>query len=180
MPASKPLPSLDRVRELLDYTPATGAFTWRVDRGGRIPAGAPAGTITRQGGYSYKLMVIDGRRCYAHALAWMLQTGTWPNRIVGFKDRDGLNLRSDNLVLVTQATNQQRRTRAKTGTRTGLQGVTVLDGRARPYQGRITVEGRVHHLGYHDTPQKAGAAYQRAKRRLHVDPRSPQVVELSL
>jgi hypothetical protein len=55
-----------RLRELLDYDPATGVFTWRSPRPSR-----------------YQLISVDGWTYQASRLAWLWMTGSWPKGQIG-------------------------------------------------------------------------------------------------
>lgn len=156
-------PSAERVRELLQYNPVTGALTWRATHG-KHRAGELVGCTTT---HEYRVVVIEGCRAYAHVFAWVCHTGAWPDGIVGFKNRDPRNMRFDNLQHETAATNQQRRTRARSDSGTQVLGVVKVSGRASPYLARIVVNRKVIGLGYHRTAEAAGQAYQAAKARLH-------------
>jgi hypothetical protein len=73
-------PMIDRtyLRSLLDYAPATGVFRWRVSRPPRAKAGAIAGY---DNGAGYIKVSIDGKRYYAHRLAFLWMTGAVPIEI---------------------------------------------------------------------------------------------------
>lgn len=86
----------ERVREAVDYNPATGEFVWKV-RGRNMWPGAPAGGAN--GGNGYRTVTIDGEELSAARLAFFYMTGEWPDRRVRFKDGDKANLRFDNLTL---------------------------------------------------------------------------------
>ena len=43
------LPYYEKARELLDYNPKTGIFTWAISRGSRATKGGIAGQFTAQG-----------------------------------------------------------------------------------------------------------------------------------
>lgn len=66
-------PSRDRLRELLDYDPKTGALTWRARTHlgstwwNNRYAGKPAGSLTAEG---YIAVKIDDRNYLAHRLIW--------------------------------------------------------------------------------------------------------------
>jgi HNH endonuclease len=93
----------ERLRSLLDYDPATGAFTWLVDRRGRFARkGARAGTINGNG---YRQISIDCviYPCARLAVLWM--TGRWPKRLVDHHNRDKIDDRWDNLRPATYSQN---------------------------------------------------------------------------
>ena len=61
-----------RLREVLHYDPATGAFTWLKTLSKRRKAGLSAGSLSSAG---YILICIDDVRTRAHRLAWLYVTG---------------------------------------------------------------------------------------------------------
>lgn len=79
MTERKPQLAAERLRQLVAYNPATGIFTWLVDRKGRggvVRAGSVAGTIDANG---YRVITIDNRKYVAARLAWFYVTGDWPS-----------------------------------------------------------------------------------------------------
>lgn len=92
--------TIDKLRELLDFDPETGVFTWRSVGSGRV-MGQPAGTAWKNGARAYRTITIEGVAYQAPALAWFHHYGEWPpsGKRVKFKDRDQLNLCIDNLRL---------------------------------------------------------------------------------
>ena len=98
---TKPLPSLERVQELLKYDPLTGEFTWKVTRGPK-----PAGSTAGQRWTDYIRIKIDDKSYQAHRLAWLFLTGADPgDMIVDHIDCDKQNNRADNLRLATISEN---------------------------------------------------------------------------
>jgi HNH endonuclease len=71
--------SIDRVRELLHYDPATGQFMWRVKRTGRARKSGEAGSRMPNGRL---LICIDQKSFIAHQLAFVLMEGRWPSKRV--------------------------------------------------------------------------------------------------
>lgn len=79
-----------RLRELLNYEPATGRFTRIVAQSNRSRVGDPVGSINKSDGFLYAC--VDGK-CYAlHRLAYLYMVGQWPpDQITHIND-----VRSDN------------------------------------------------------------------------------------
>ena len=89
-----------RLRELLDYDPATGAFTWRKNLKGGMRNGDVAGCIGDRGdGGTYRRIRVDGVLYYSHRLVWLYVYGEWPTRQIDHKDGNSdrlANLRHSN------------------------------------------------------------------------------------
>ncbi|MNV62702.1 hypothetical protein D3C71_1552600 [compost metagenome] len=150
---------IKRVHELLHYDPATGLFTWRVDRR-RARAGDVAGAIR---GLGYLAISIDGVQFYAHRLAFLMMNGMWPSRSVDHIDGRKTNNAWVNLRDVSHAVNMQNQHRARVVNSTGLLGAARC---REKFKAEITVNGVFRHLGVFQTPGEAHAAYLAAKQQL--------------
>lgn len=148
-----------RVRELLDYNPDTGVFTWKISPAQRIKRGTVAGAAAE-----YVRIQIGGRKLRAHRLAWLYMTGAWPTQEVDHIDGDPLNNRWANLRNVSRVVNMQNQRQARSDNPTKLLGAHP---HGRGYASTINVRGQTHYLGRFSTPEAAHAAYVAAKRRLH-------------
>lgn len=151
----------DRLRELLHYDPCTGVFTRLVSLSHRTKVGDVAGV---EHGNGYLRINVDAQRYFAHRLAWLYMTGSWPTGEVDHIDGARGNNRWENLRDVTRSENNQNHRAARSDSRSGLIGV-IKHGPS--YRARITVNRKVHLLGVFPTPQAAFGAYLDAKRRLH-------------
>lgn len=155
--------SRGRLYELLRYDPESGFFFWAVERklgGGKhiIPAGARAGTIDTRG---YITMMLDGKRYYAHRLAWLYVHGESPHHIDHINCIPGDN-RLINLRAATSSQSGANRRKNKNNT-TGFRGVWFNKKKGK-FAGSLVLNRRRRHLGYFDTPEEAHAAYVKAAR----------------
>lgn len=152
----------EHLKELLQYAPETGLFSWRVTRGRHARPGAPAGVLhkAKRSNSAYVRIKIDGKSYFAHRLAFLYMTGKWPELLPDHIDTDTLNNRWDNLREATPSQNQANR-KARRDNKSGFKGVFYIE-RDKAYCAEIQVNGRQIRLGYFDSPALAGAAYEAA------------------
>jgi hypothetical protein len=65
-----------RLKELLDYDPDSGLFTWKVSTARSIKVGSIAGCLRPSG---LRRIIIDGRQYQASHLAYLFMTGNHPH-----------------------------------------------------------------------------------------------------
>lgn len=145
-----------RLKELLEYEPSSGIFRWRIYRGRGARVGAVAGTAHSGGYLSIK---IDGKRYFAHRLAWQYMKGAQPSDQIDHIDLNKTNNCISNLRVATPKQNSRN---TPTRSLTGLKGVTAVKSR---YIARIKVGRKNVSLGSFDTPQLAHTAYAVAARK---------------
>jgi hypothetical protein len=156
-------PTYERVRDLLDYEPATGLFRWRLTRpgkGGRILAGTVAG---HRGPRSYIEIRIDGYLVDAHRLAWLWMTGTWPREEIDHRNSDRGDTRWANLRPATHGQNGAFKGPNKNN-RLGVKGVRI-DNRGK-IEARIWKTNKTVSLGYFSSIDEASHAYEEEARKL--------------
>lgn len=151
-----------RLKELLDYDPGTGIFTWRVGRGGKAKAVSFAGTVSNRG---YLQIRIDAKRYYAHRLAWLYFHGEFPSNQLDHINRVRSDNRIANLRPATNSENQQNLSKRRDNT-SGVIGVSWHKQRGK-WVARIRVNGRYIYLGLYETVEAATAARLLAKAKLH-------------
>jgi hypothetical protein len=149
-----------RLRELLDYDPETGRFTWRINLRGPARAGMIAGTLTNVG---YRQIRIDQEFYLAGPLAVFYMTEEWPPEIV-----DHINLKRDdnrwsNLRLATHSQNHANAPMQKRKC-VPFKGVR-WNKKTERYVSGIRVNYRYIHLGNFDAPEEAHAAYLEAAKK---------------
>ena len=153
--------NVKRLREVLDYDPATGLFRWRIQPAARFNVGDIAGTIRKDG---YCSIEIDGHLYLAHRLAWFYFYGKWPDGELDHRHGKEAGNGIANLRELTHQENQQNRRRAHKTNKTGLLGVSKW---RHLFAATINANKKRYHLGYFKTAEEAHAAYLEAKRRLH-------------
>lgn len=150
-----------RAREVLDYDPLTGAFTWKAKHS-QMKAGDRAGYQMPIG---YREIRVGSERHYEHRLAWLFVHGRWPYGQIDHINHSRNDNRIANLRDCTHAENHQNLPMKRTNS-SGFIGVS-RDKRKGWWRAQITVNYRNKCLGRFRTPEEAHAAYLEAKRRLH-------------
>lgn len=153
----------NRLKEVLQYEPSTGVFTYLIDRGA-MKAGAVAGTTN---GHGYRQIVIDKSFYRACRLAFLYMTGAFPFGQVDHINRNRADDRWCNLRAVTPAENQQNCLPLRKNNKSGFKGVSWCTKRAR-WQAHIQANGSQKNLGVFKTVEEAVAAYRAAEKVLHI------------
>lgn len=154
---SKPLPTLDRLAEVLDYAPETGAFRWKV-RCGRQAAGKPAGCLCKKTGYV--LISVDGTLLGAHRIAWFISHGSWSVGDIDHRDLNPANNSICNLRLASRAQNNANAPLKRNNT-SGHKGV-VWDKANKKWTAQIMRDRKTTKLGRFILIEDAVAAYAEA------------------
>lgn len=153
----------EKLREVLEYSPETGIFTWKVRLAHRIKVGDVAGHRNSVHGYIY--IIINNKGYGAHRLAFLYMEGYLPendvDHINGIRDDN----RWKNLRHASRSCNLQNR-RLGTSSFSGFLGVN-WNKHAKKWRAYITIHGKRIHLGYHDTAEEAALA------RYHFEDESP-------
>lgn len=151
------------LKELLDYSPDTGFFRWKVALTNSIKIGMVAGGNHRKG---YGVIVINKKAYLSHRLAWLYMTGSFPIDCLDHINRNRYDNRFINLRLATRALNTQNRAIGKNN-KTGFLGVSYRKDSGK-YRAEIDLNKKTIVLGSFLTPQEASNAYLKAKRQLHI------------
>jgi hypothetical protein len=167
------------IRELLNYDPKTGLFTWKKrgvswfkDRGGRYTAewcqknfnnkhgGKPAFTAeTRKGDLTGGIM---RRNFFAHRVAWAHFHGSWPKFTIDHINRDKGDNRIETLRDVSRVVNNHNVERRK-GEYVGVAWWEP----SRKWLARISKDGEFYYLGYYDTAIEAARVRDAKARELY-------------
>ena len=144
----------EKLKELLNYDPLTGIFTWKVRMSNRVKSGDIAGCIrTNTSGKKYHQIRIYGNTCQTHRLAVLYVTGEWPVHQVDHEDGNGLHNWWSNLRDVTQHENQKN-VRLSRANKSGFTGVRRRNGRGK-WIAAIGIGGKDKHLGCFSDKQEA-------------------------
>ncbi len=155
------------VRQILDYDPETGEFTWRY-RPDYPPqwngkwAGKIAGATDAEGRRQIKIL---GRFYKAHRLAFLIIAGRWPIEQIDHADHDNGNNRWGNLREANNAQNMHNRP-AQMNNTSGAKGVWFEKRRCK-WVAEIAVNYQHIYLGQFDNIEEASAVYERAALKYH-------------
>ncbi|KRG39126.1 hypothetical protein ARC78_15015 [Stenotrophomonas pictorum JCM 9942] len=146
------------IQKAVSYNPETGDFTWLVTRG-RANKGSVAGKVDSHG---YRSIGLDGKHYRAHRVAWLLQTGAWPEMQIDHRNGDRLDNRWENLREVTPQENQQNCCIPHRNPH-GYVGVRYRGGSVDPWEAIIRINFKQEVIGRYATAKEAGDAYLAAK-----------------
>ena len=148
--------TLERLKEILAYDPATGIFRWKVRSSNRIKVGDRAGAVVGNG---RRFILIDGEKFQAHRLAWFYVHGEWPDGDLKQRNGDYDDCSIGNLFTMSKI--EQARLRSTLSTNTsGFRGVSRhKEGR---WQSTVTANYQQIKLGTFATPEESSAAYEHA------------------
>ncbi len=154
----------ERLRQILDYDPNTGVFTWKVRTSNRIRVGSVAGS-SHGGGYLQ--INVDGQNYLAHRLVWLHFYGSWPKYCMDHINGVRRDNRIANLRDVPISINAQNIRRPMVTNTTGLLGVS-WNSKDRVYCAHISIRNKSIYVGSFDSALDAHAAYLAMKRKAHV------------
>ena len=134
------------LKRILYYDPLTGCFIRKIATGKRWKIGEIVGTITTNGGKKYLKLIINKKNYYAHRLAWLYMTGSFPKDQTDHWDGNGLNNKWNNL---SEATNQinSKNHRLRIDNTTGYVGISWCK-IYKKWHARIWDNKKKIHLGY--------------------------------
>lgn len=156
----------EQLRNILDYNPYTGTFTWKVKAAKNTIVGAEAGCRYAQDSGKKRIGIrIEGRRYLAHRLAWLHVHGAWPVGQIDHRNGNPLDNRICNLRECSNAQNSWNKGPSRRS-RIGLKGVFMRKGRSGFYA-RIRIGDRRLFLGRFETAEDAHAAYCQAAKEHH-------------
>lgn len=154
-----PLPSIERLHELLDYNPELGCFRWKETRGS-IRKGHVAGTPSGQ----YTSIKIDGVLLLAHRIAWAMTYGEWPD-CVDHINGNGFSNRITNLRACSHSENLWNQKVSKAN-KSGFKGVH-WNSKDKRWRVQLKVDKCLKYLGQFKTKEAAHAAYCEGAKRFH-------------
>jgi hypothetical protein len=141
------------LKSILHYDPSDGKWTWIRDSK-RTWKGRPAGSLS----LGYLRIAIDQKLYRSARLAVLYMTGEWPDyevdHINGIKDDD----RWCNLRKADRRNNAMNIGLTSANT-SGYKGV-YYNKRQKMWLAQIRIDGVKTSIGFYDTAEKAGKAYQ--------------------
>lgn len=145
------------LKEILDYNPDTGIFTWKKSK--IMSTNAVAGYINHQ---KYVVISISGKKHQAHRLAWLYVYGKFPNMFIDHINGDRADNRIDNLRDVSNRVNGCNRKIHREGK---LPGCTFLKS-SNKWQAQIKQNNVYKYLGCFDSQMEAHQVYMEERKAL--------------
>jgi HNH endonuclease len=128
-------PSIEKLRELLEYDGVTGILRWKNPnpQARCVKRGDEAGSVIHDCKTSYRQTEIGGIGFKNHIIAFVIYFGRWPKSEIDHINHDGLDNSIRNLRENTPARNSQNRRGANKGAASLYQGVGLGSRRKKWY-----------------------------------------------
>jgi hypothetical protein len=148
----------EKLLELFNYDPDTGAFTRLKTVGPNALAGS---TVGSKNTYGYLRVIISGKEYKLHRLAFLYMNGCFPKHQVDHINHDPSDNRWSNLRECT-ITQNQANTRMRKNNTSGYKGVSYNSECKKPWKAQINIDKKTTCLGHFKTPEEAHSAYKAA------------------
>jgi hypothetical protein len=152
----------EQLKNLLDYSPETGNFTWNVAKKGAAK-NKKAGSINKNG---YITICVNYKQYYAHRLAWLYVYGDLPEHIDHIN-----NIRSDNRICNLREANffqNSHNTKISKRNNSGIKGIT-FNKNAKKWCASIMSFSKKIHIGYFENLIEAENAINLARKKYHME-----------
>lgn len=146
------------LKELVHYDPDAGLFTWKISLSNRTPVGYTCSPNSKPG---YVRIRIHDNLYFAHHLAFLYMTSSFPTIEVDHIDHDTSNNAWNNIRLVTHKTNGRNQKYCKNNT-SGITGVFRRSDHKK-WCARIMVDNKIMHLGSFTNIKDAAKARKAAE-----------------
>lgn len=146
-----------RLKELLNYDPETGVFTWLT--------GQQSGEIAGTRNNGYLIIRVEGHSYPAHRLGWFYIHGTWPDRNLDHVNRTRDDNRLKNLREATPSQNAQN-VAAHKDNNSGVRGI-LWDKSRRKWVAELTVNGKLMFKQRFNLKEEAVFARKQAEKQHH-------------
>jgi hypothetical protein len=163
-----------RLKELLDYDPLTGVFTWKPRPGARKSLNTRldrrvAGYVSvRKDGYIRSMICVDRGRYFAARLAWLYMTGAFPEGHIDHINHDSTDNRWANLREVSSVENSRNMSRSRSN-KSGVTGVSWDKGTGKWFV-CIMVDGKTRYGGIFTSIEEAAAKRKELEQKYNFHP----------
>lgn len=158
---SKSLPSVETLRQLIDYDAFSGIVTIKQKRSGKGVVGAEPS----KNNCGYFQLYLEGKTFSVHRLVWKLYYGEDPSGDIDHINGDRSDNRIDNLRIATRTQNNQN-SKIRKDNSSGVKGVHFFT-RTQKWQAYIDLNRKRISLGYFHDLESAKKARLEAEDKYH-------------